>query len=528
MDLELLGKEPVRQDQPTGTDVRYDPDFEKLQAEVDKLYSPSKGGTTDWGEVVKQASGILDQKSKDILVAGYLAVALVYTRQVEGFSIGLKIYRDLLEQFWENLYPAKSRMRARISAMEWWIEKTQIALQPLEGAPVSQDQLNLLQEQLKKIEEFFHQNLESPLSLSAISGQLELFSKSSPPPPPSEKPVEVTPSPREKPSASEKTIQKEPEVSVAIASVNDAQRVLNLGLQKIREVTAYLFQEDLSNPLAYRWSRIAAWSEVKDLPPATNGQTRIPSPPAQIRNIFNDLKNKGDDENLLRSAESRFPQFIFWFDLNRWIAEALTNLGEQYQRANETVQQETAYLIYRLPGLDGLSFADGTPFADPETKKWLTENALRIGSGAEGILPITESVSKAQDEDIIGKEVKEAQGLIKKGKILEAVEGLQQKFRNSFSEKEKLLWRLALSQLLMNNKQSKLALPYLEQIIKDIDGYKLEAFDPELAIKGMKVVWVGLQSQPDPSSKEKAEEMYHRIAKLDLTEAIRMGKVKQE
>jgi len=49
-----------------------------------------------------------------------------------------------------------------------------------------------------------------------------------------------------------------------------------------------------------------------------------------------------------------------------------------------------------------------------------------------------------------------------------------------------------------------------------------------LAIKGMKVVWLGLQSRPDPSSKEKAEEMLHRIAKLDLTEAIRMGKVKQE
>jgi hypothetical protein len=52
----------------------------------------------------------------------------------------------------------------------------------------------------------------------------------------------------------------------------------------------------------------------------------------------------------------------------------------------------------------------------------------------------------------------------------------------------------------------------------------LEEYDPELALKSLKAVWIGLSSQSDQPSKEKASEVLQRIAKLDLTEAIRIGK----
>ena len=520
VDLERLGKEPIHPDQPAGKDIRYDPGFEELQAEVGKLSSPS-AGAMDWEKVVRLSQDILGQKSKDLLVASYLAVGLIYTRKIEGFAIGLRIYLDLLETFWEGFYPAKNRMRARLSAVEWWLEKAGIALQQLEGISLSQGQLNLLKEHLEKIDQLFHQNLEEPPSLLVLWDRVESFS-----PPPElisqpEKPQETAPPP---PIERAVKKEKEPEVSEAIASTNDAQRVLNFGLQKIREVTAYLWQEDLSNPLPYRWSRIAAWSIVEALPPSTNGQTRIPVPAVQIRNLLDDLKRKGDPEGLLRSAEARVPQFIFWIDLNHWITEALAQLGDRFQRAKGAVQQETAYLIYRLPGVEDLCFADGTPFADSETKNWLKEIAFRSGSVVEGSVPIPESGPRGQDEDVIGKEVKEAQILIKKGNLLEALDGLQQRFHHSLSQKEKLLWRLALSQLLVENKQSKLAIPHLEQMIKDIDFYRLEEFDPELALRCLKVIWFGLHPQSDQTWKDKANEVLHRVAKLDLAEAIRMGK----
>jgi type VI secretion system protein VasJ len=76
----------------------------------------------------------------------------------------------------------------------------------------------------------------------------------------------------------------------------------------------------------------------------------------------------------------------------------------------------------------------------------------------------------------------------------------------------------------LNTKQSKLVLPYLEQIIKDIDFFNLEEYDPKLALKGLKLVWAGLHLQADQFAKEKADEILHRIAKIDWAEAIRMRK----
>jgi type VI secretion system protein VasJ len=83
---------------------------------------------------------------------------------------------------------------------------------------------------------------------------------------------------------------------------------------------------------------------------------------------------------------------------------------------------------------------------------------------------------------------------------------------------------LALSQLLLNTKQSKLVLPNLEEILKDIDNYRLEEYDPKLALKGLKMIWLGMSSQSDQASKDKAMNVLNRIARLDLTEVIRLGK----
>ena len=511
MNLESLGKEPISQDQPTGVDARFEPLFEELQSEIAKLSSITGPGSVDWGKITKLSSEILKEKSKDLLVASYLAVALIYHRQIEGFATGLKIYQDLLETFWDRLYPVK--VKGRASAIEWWTERTEIALKQIKTGALAPEKMKSLEETLQKIEEFLSQHLEEPPAFSAIKDQLETLS-----PPPLEKPKEVPP-----PQA-EKATRGEPEASVVmIATEQDAQKALNYGLQKIREAMAFFWQKNLSNPLPYRWSRIMAWSTVESLPPATDGKTRIPPPPSQVKNIFSELINKGDHENLIRSAEGRLPQFIFWIDLNRLVSEGLANLGENYQRTKEVVNQETAFLLHRLPGLEHLSFSDGTAFADPETKQWLKEIVLK-GGAVEEPSSMDASLTTPQDKNPIEKEVEEAQKLIKKGKLLEAMEGLQRKFQQSSSQREKLLWRLALSQLLVKNKQVKVALPHLEQILKDIDFFRLEEYDPDLALKSLKAVWMGFSSQSDQTSKERASEVFQRIARLDLTEAIRIGK----
>ena len=69
MEIVELGNTPISTDLPSGEDVRYEPEYEALQSEIDKLSSPTSQGATDWDKVVGLATTILAEKSKDLLVA---------------------------------------------------------------------------------------------------------------------------------------------------------------------------------------------------------------------------------------------------------------------------------------------------------------------------------------------------------------------------------------------------------------------------------------------------------------------------
>ncbi len=69
---------------------------------------------------------------------------------------------------------------------------------------------------------------------------------------------------------------------------------------------------------------------------------------------------------------------------------------------------------------------------------------------------------------------------------------------------EKILWRLAVARLLLKVKKYELALPHLDQIIREIDIFHLENYDSALALKGLKMVCEGLESQNDESLKSKS------------------------
>ncbi len=528
MDLLSLGKEPISPDQPTGSDVRYEPAFEELQAEIDKLSSPSAAGGVDWKKVTTVASEILAGKSKDILVASYLAVAQLYTDKMEGLALGLRIFRDLLDQFWEDLYPPKKRMRGRLAAIEWWLERTDIALQPLKTTPHPPEALEQIKENLDQIEKRLGEYLEKPPSVKVIQRLLDSIpvlseeeeksvAEASPP---EEKPQPVTIPDRK----AEKTPPSAPSVEAEdITSEKDAQRVLRAGLQKMRQVAAFLNEKDPVNSLSYRCTRLAAWSTVETLPPAVEGKTRIPPPAAQVINALNDLRQKGDWEGLVKSAERRLSQFIFWLDLNRFVAEALVSLGGSFRDAHDVVCQETGFLLHRLPGLNDLSFSDGMPFADAETKQWF--KSIQFGGGAVADEPglRVELGLTGRDEDQMVETIQKAQALAKEKKFVEAVNSLQQELRKSVSRKKNLQWRLVLSQILMSSKQANMATPHFEQVLQDIDLYRLEEWDPDLALEGLKLIWAGFNAQKNKESKSKAAEILNRIAKLDPAEALRLG-----
>lgn len=543
MDLLSLGKVPIHTDQPSGYDVRYEPEFEKLQAEIDKLSSPSALGGVDWKKVGDMAAFILANKSKDLLVASYLAVSQVYTNQIQGLAIGLTILHDLMDQFWDTLFPPKKRMRGRLGAIEWWVEKTGSALENIKPEPLAPEKLEELNEILSRIDVIFRKVLPDPPLLGSIQRFIEKIpchseekSEAGSPAPVEEKSISEPPSAEKRsqiaaPSESNRKPEKkasEPSAIPAepdeITSEQDAKKLINLGCQKIRQSASFMLENNPMNFMAYRYRRIAAWSKVSALPRDTGGKTQVPPPAPYILQPLYDLRGSGNWNALIKSAEQKLSQFIFWIDLNRFVAEALISLGQGYEEAHEAVCQETAFFMHRLPGLDDLLFSDGMPFADPETKQWLKNIELGAGSAIERQIRVMPSGKDEEYEERMSETIEKAQSLAKKNKIIEAVELIQKKLQNSFSQKEVLLWRLVLCQILLGSKNKDMSAPHLEQILESIEKYQLETWDPHLALKGLTVAWTGFCFLSDETFKQKAAKTLSRIAKLDPAEALRLKK----
>jgi type VI secretion system protein VasJ len=522
MDLSELGRLPVCSDRPTGSDIRYDPAFDELQTEVDKLSSPALAGSVDWEKVCRFAADILMHKSKDLLVASYLAVGLIHTRGGDGFAMGLKLYLDMMEQFWEDLFPSRIRMRGRVRAVEWWVEKAEAALKHAAGLSFPQSQLALIKKNLNRLDIFVSEHLENAPSLAVVRDYFNSL------------PVVGEESDRQDSSGADAggspvdhlSVQhgerETHEISKLSAVLREADAGLNDGLAMIREAASQLFQRDPAAPIAYRLSRKAAWCAVEELPPVTNGRTRIIPPVTVEKNLLSDLRNRSDAEALLKAAEARFPQYIFWLDLNRLTVEALSRLGSRFGKAQEAVCQETAFLLHRLPGLEELAFSDGTPFATPETRQWLEGIVFRGTSCAERVAGSNGSIAENALEAVIAENMAEIQVLVRQGKLVEAMEEMQLRLRGCVSTKERFFWRLELAGMLINVGRSQLALPHLDQVLRDMDRHELEEYDPALAMRGLKLAWHALQSQGEQRFKDLATDVMHRIGRLDMPEMIRL------
>jgi type VI secretion system protein VasJ len=530
MEILSLGKDPIQPDQPSGSDVRYEPEYEKLQAEIDKLSVPSASGGTDWEKVSDLAVAILANKSKDLLVAAYLAVSQVHLRRIDGLADGLIVIHDLIANYWDNMFPPKKRMRGRMGAVEWWVEKTESALTAVKYEPVAAEKLEVIQTTLSQIDALLNENLPEPPLLRPIQRAIEMIPRISEAKPETE-PVtfmeEARPEPQPAPEPEMK--REAPKVAAAaepetLATAQDAQKTISSGMQKVRQAASFLLEIDLTNAMAYRYRRIAAWSVVSALPPASDSQTQIPAPAPQILQQLLEFKENGNWNALIMAAEQRLSQYIFWFDLNRLVAEALSSLGDGYENAHETVCQETAFFIHRLPGLVGMTFSDGTPFADPETRQWLKGIALGAGSFADSAVPTLTGATGADETGRMSHTLAEAQALAKKKKLLEAVQLLQTELKNCPSQQEALMWRLALCRMLIGSKRMDMAVPHLELILKDIETYRLETWDPQLALDGLKLLWTAYNSHTGTEAKGKAEAVLNQIAKLDPAEALKLSK----
>ena len=532
MNLQDLGSSPINPENPAGEDIRYLPVFEELQAEVDKLSSPSAAAESiDWQKISTLAAEILRGQSKDLLVASYFSVAQVHLSHIQGLELGLQVYIDLLKNFWDTLFPQMRRMRGRIAAIEWWIEKCESAIRQRAPDILDETVKERIRGQCQQMSQILQQCLpDTPLALQSIIRVIEeipsgLSPASSLPADNTEPEVKETPEPKASPPPEQQSRPAPlPVSSPPLRSEADTTGSLDSLLKNLNHTAAALLEQDISDPLSYRLLRFSVWSTIEDLPPVTEGKTLVPPPDPQMAAILRDLFNRGDWTSVVTAAEYQLPQYIFWLDLNRFSTIALEHLGPPYQRASECLARETSSFVARFPGLIALKFSDGTPFADKETADWL--QSLSSGGTESALDQIPMAGGDASDPSAVrlSEVTQQALVLIKANNLLDAVTLFQKEMRLAFSAKDKMLWRLALCRIFIHSRNADLAVPHFDRVLEDIQIHRLEEWDPAIALQGLKAVWTGFQKVSDKTVRERAALVLHQIARIDPVEAVRIGK----
>jgi type VI secretion system protein VasJ len=533
MNLQTLGVAPVNPENPAGEDVRYQPIFEGLQCEIDKLSSPSAAAASiDWGKVANLASEILADKSKDLLVSAYFCVSQITLGGVEGLELGLRVYADLLDNFWEDLFPAKKRMRGRIAAIEWWVERSEIAIGQIAPSMVEESVLSRIRVLCEHIDGVLGQHLPDPRPtvhpvLRAVETSLLLENQVAPPggqelPAPQDdmvSQVQEIAAPQHIPPTT-----SAPEVRATQKTESDPGNTLSALVRSLQSLATGIFEQNQADPLSYRLLRFSLWAPVVNLPPIIDGKTIIPPPDPQMAAIVRDLLARGDWRQVVTAAEYQLSQYIFWLDLNRFSAIALENLGPSYKKAADCLAQETAFFLVRFPELVTFRFSDGTPFADKETGDWLESVSLAGAAFSIDQVPVSGGSSSDAVSEKILSIMPQCEDLVKGKNLLGAVALLQQEMQQAVSVKDKMLWRLALCRLLVVSGNAALALPHFELILEDIETHKLDKWDPAFALHGLKAVWAGYLKVSDKAVKEQSVRVLHQISRINPVEAIRIGK----
>ena len=102
--------EPVSDDEPGGSDLEYDPDFQALERLATGKPEQQIGSTIvpaeppDWRAVRGKAMELLE-RTRDLRVALVLTRALLAVEGLPGFADGLRYLHGLLERHWEHVHP---------------------------------------------------------------------------------------------------------------------------------------------------------------------------------------------------------------------------------------------------------------------------------------------------------------------------------------------------------------------------------------------------------------------------------------
>ena len=506
MDITALAASPVSESSPAGADAKYEPEYEALTAEIGKLSSVSQSSPISWQAVADNGAVILAQKSKDISVAAYMAVALIHTDGAQGFLDGVKLLRGICENFWDDAFPPKAKLRRRLNAYEWWHERALEQLRKEGQPPVSAALSAEMTEAVGELDSLIGGLMEEAQPLRDIKEAIRAI-----PLLPEEKPKEPEPQaapapepPREEPTP-QPQVQAAPEPprpapspspAPQAAQTGDTAAALSAFVEAARNYAYALRAEDPANYLAWQLPRVALWGKIAALPPDDGtGQTMVPPPDMDRVEAAERLLAGKNWLKAATAADDLFQSYPLCIDLQRIADEALANLGPSFAAARARLRAETAAFVGRLPGLTALSYDGGIPFVSPATRAWLDELAHDGQSGGE---------AGGGRADRIDEVIAEARETLAAGDAAGALRKLEDALGASAAGNVRL--RAEELHMLCSQREAKTAAALARALAREIEQSGLAKLEPDIAVEAMTAACRALDLAGDAEGAEALRE----------------------
>jgi type VI secretion system protein VasJ len=525
---------PIAGASPVGVDVSYDPDFERIKGEIDKLTSMA-GGQPAWPDVQRLSAEVLATKSKDLRVLSWMSVAKVKLEGWKGFGEALVAYDAISRAFWDTMYPDAKRARARINVFGWMVDQAAQHLEPLGVTMADGDAVRASDELVTELDRFLAEKLgdayAGPGSLrSLLREKVRSIPQVAPPPAAAPPPTAVAPAAVSTTSASATTesAAASPQIAtsaVAATSVDDVDQAVRANARAILEAAALVRRADPARAWPYRLQRWAVWIAVEDPPPAEDGKTLLRVPPQDERRRVASLRDGEKWLELLNAAEEAAGKYLYWLDAHRYVALAMDKLGPTFAGARETVGREVCAFVSRLPTVADFAFSDGTPFAEAGTKSWLADEAKRWG-GASG--PSAGAAAASAEDEEVAKRLAEAQQMVSDGKVADGLAVASALASRAADARTRFRGQIAVARMAIEGSKPELARPMLESLLDDIHRHGLEAWEPGLCASVYSLLLVAIRASlrakngpPDLAGKEQI--VFDKLCRLDPASAIKLS-----
>lgn len=498
---------PISVDNPVGEDPSYNDDFELIREEVSKL----SGADVDL--IITLAEKLITTSCKDLRVVTYYIWARLHKEGEAGLADGLGLLAGLCQRYGAELLPA--RPATRKSALEWLGSSRildSLFLYPEVGLPEFKQIIASLLHLRQSLENWPEE--ERPEFANLYVGLEKRLAQSG-------GVQALIPQTVSSDANSKSRNDKSSSAGVSLQPIQSGRELL----EQAKVLAGYLRQQNHGWLAGHRLMKSVRWDTIHQIPLQNEqGCTRLEPPRSEAKAQLKRLYMQQSWSELIEQADRLFSEGVnhLWLDVQWYLYQALTKAGAPWDAWASIIKQDLQQFLIRLPGLEGLAWSDGSPFADEVTSEWISRDVL------EQSLAFTEDLQSntgaVGQDDILSLE-QEALTHADADGLESAIAWLQTR-PNIHGARQQWLLRLLMARLAEQYARNEVALNLLRELDIDAQAMPLHVWEPNYVfeVKARQLQLLRSKSLRTGADKlalnQQMEELLNGLTKLDPVRAL--------